>query len=112
MAVESFPHQDALEIRMTAELDAEHVERLALVPVRRFPDRRYRRNGTLFRRPHAQPHARVSAKGVERVRDAESWSGMVRIRRIVGAAEINEIVEAVVLERAGHFDDALAIDDQ
>src|SRR6185436_11456933 len=109
MAVEALPHQDALQIRMAGEHDAEHVEGLALVPVRRLPYRGDGWNRTLLVGPHAEPHACVLLKRIERVRDAEAQAGVVRELRVVDAREIDEIDEPVVLECAADFDDAIAV---
>ena len=43
---------------------------------------------------------------------AEARAGVVRELRVVDAAEIDEIDEAVVLEGATDFDDAVAIDEE
>ena len=97
---------------MAGEHDAEHVERLALVPVRGLPDRRDGRNRLVLGGPDAQPHARVLLERVERVGDAEARAGVVRELRVVDAAEIDEVDEAVVLEGAADFDDAVAVDEE
>src|SRR5712692_11869003 len=96
MAVEAFPHQDALEIRMAVEVDAHHVEGLALMPVSGLPHRGHGRYDPV--RENLQTDASIFAKRIEHVGDPVARPAPSGILRVIDAGEVDQIVEAVVLE--------------
>ncbi len=73
MALPFFWKQDALQIRMTREANAKHVEDLALKPVRDRPDGNEAGNFFVCRQWNLQAQARVVREGIENSDEIEAF---------------------------------------
>ncbi len=60
----------------------------------------------------AQADALVLPERIEHVRHAEAVAFVARIRRVVDAGEVDEILEPVVLECLRDFDEVVPVDDE
>src|SRR5262249_33295318 len=97
MALPCRRHQDAPQMRMAVEDDAEHVPHLALVPVGRGPDAGdgvQRR--ALVRERHLDPHVLVALEGEQVIDDREVARGLVAAGGADALVNGREIVEEAI----------------
>ena len=88
-------HQQAMEVGVAGDADAEHVPELALVPVGGGPHAGHRRPrcGSVLRQRHLEAHVRVPAVGDEVVEDAERGVGLALAVEPLALVDAAEVVE-------------------
>src|SRR5882724_1399599 len=101
--------QDARQVGMAGEADAEEIERLALVPVCRRPDRADGRNAFAVGHAHLEAYPVAMRYGIDVVVDLEP----LRLPGIVGGAQIGQQIELrarVGLQEPADVGEALDLD--
>ena len=109
MAFPVFRHQDAAEVGMTDEADAEEVENLAFEEIRRGPDAGDGFHRLVFREPDFEAHAGFAWDREQMVDDLEAR----RLRMPVDTGDVAEEVVAeggVVTEQGNGLADEGAVD--
>src|SRR5712692_7421810 len=107
MAGERFLEEDAAQIGMTVELDAEHVVRLTLGPVRAFPQRDARRHVRIELGARRAQHHEDVRLGPAKERDALELGAGVHTR--VDGVEVT-LRDRVIANDARDLEQPLAID--
>src|ERR1700686_1349166 len=102
-------HQNALQVRMSVELNTEHVEDLALQPVRSLPNRYAGRNRSAVRDLRFHPHALVARKRIENPYHVELPFAL----RIMHRGNVNTVIESLLIpQQAQDVGDQSAVDRQ
>src|SRR5581483_7189203 len=107
VALEHLMAEDAPEVRMPFEFHAEHVERLALVPVVAFENADGGGDGLILGDADLEADALVRLRGVELVDDVEAPAAAAGI---VDAEEVEGNREAAVPEGREDIDDRVPVD--
>lgn len=90
-------HQDAFEIRVACELNAEHVEDLALEPVGRFEEIGKGKDWICFGESGFDPQVAVVIEGIEYGDQLKPlWFGWM-----VNGSEVGEVVKLLVITQPG-----------